>query len=198
MPALFAGTMFYRYLSHFRYCPLGPQVKNYIKWQGDFLSFLPIKIRNTFIIRLSPNDYGWENKKQLLSIIPQLKFDDHKLTFQQQVKNCKLIVIDNCQTTFLEALLLNHPTILFYDPHMWGILNTFKPFVDDLFNKEILHYDPENAAKKVLEIIKNPGEWWFSKLIQKTRQNVLSSLIDNRKSWLKIWKKELLSEISHI
>jgi len=193
MPALFVGTIFTRYLQYFRYCPLGPQVKRYISWQIRFFETLPETIRNQFIIRLHPRDFGWANKSRLSEQIDGLRFDNHLLPYQEQVKKSKLIVADNCQTTFLEAILLNRPVVLFYDPVLWDISEEAEPYMECLHQAGILHYNPVEAAKKVADVFENPGSWWHLKEVQDARGKYIGRFAIFNNNWLRVWKGEILS-----
>jgi len=191
MPALFVGTMFPRYLQYLRYCPLGPQVKNYIFWQVRFLHALPETVRNRFIIRLSPHDYGWANKARLSEEISELRFDDHSLPYLKQVKKCKLVVVDNCQTTFLEAMLLNRPVILFYDPDLWSVSSDALSHLNLLRQAGILYYRPEDAAGKVFEIFENPIAWWNSENVRAAKKQHIEHFAIGSCDWVETWRREL-------
>lgn len=193
MPALFVGTMFPRYLQYLRYCPLGPQVKNYIFWQVRFLRALPETVRNHFIIRLSPHDYGWANKARLSEEISELRFDDHSLPYLKQVKQCKLVVTDNCQTTFLEAILLNRPVLLFYNPSLWKVSDSAKPYMELFHQVGILFYKPESAAKKVAKNFEDLDCWWRSENVQIARKKYIDRFAIYSNDWMSVWRKNLFT-----
>ncbi|MFZ5993911.1 MAG: LIC12162 family transferase [Thermodesulfobacteriota bacterium] len=193
MPALFVGTLFSRYLHYFRYCPLGPQVKQYIEWQIRFLRAVPDGMRDSFTVRLYPSDFGWANKSRLSNRVGNLNFDDGSVSYQERVKQCKLVVIDNCQTTYLETMLLNRPVILFYDPAFWDVSEEAEPYLENLQKAGILYYNPESAAQKVTEVFNAPGTWWYSDTVQAARKEFVDYFAVSAENWLDLWEKELLS-----
>ena len=193
MPALFVGTIFPRYLQYFRYCPTSNKMVKYIDWQIRFLKALPDNVRTRFIIRLSPHDFEWSNKSRLLDHVSGLEFDDHKLPYQEQVKKSKLVVVDNCQTTFLEAMLLNHPVILFYDPDLWSVSSDALSHINLLRQAGILYYRPEDASEKVSEIFENTIVWWNSENVQAAKKQYIEHFAIGSNDWLGAWKKELLT-----
>jgi len=193
MLALFVGTIFPRYLQYLRYCPLGPQVEKYISWQIRFLKMLPYNIRNRFKIRLYSQDFGWSNQSRLSEQISGLKFDDHTLPYREQVKKSKLIVADNCQTTFFETLLLNRPVILFYDPSLWKVSPAAMQCLELLHQVGVVHYSPEDAAEKVAKDFEQLDLWWYSESVQMARWEYINRFTICNNDWLAAWKKEFLT-----
>jgi putative transferase (TIGR04331 family) len=193
MPILFVGTIFQRYLHYFRYCPLGPQMVEYFSWQINFFKALPDNIIKSFIIRLYPKDFDWDNKKRLSDEVPGISFDDHSLSYKKQAKRCKLIITDNCQTTFLEALLLNRPTILFFDPMLWDVSDEAKPYMKLLQQAGILYYSPEEAANKLKNDHNRIGLWWYSEDVQQIRKEYIDYFAVSDNNWIRAWKNQIMS-----
>ena len=77
---------------------------------------------------------------------PDLAVEDWSTPFLQSLERCRVYVADHLETTYIEALAANKPTILFYDPAQYRIREEAKPYYDGLASAGILHTDPESAA----------------------------------------------------
>ena len=73
---------------------------------------------------------------------------------------CKLFVCDHLSTVHAEALSLNIPTILFWDPESYIHRAEARRYLENLHAVGILHYSPESAASKVNEVYDNVDDWW--------------------------------------
>jgi putative transferase (TIGR04331 family) len=69
----------------------------------------------------------------------------------------------------LEALSINFPTVIFWDPKSFNFLNLAQPYLDDLRRVIILQDTSESAAKLVNEIYEDPMAWWSSPDVQQLR-----------------------------
>ena len=185
---LYAGTIFSRYLHHFRHCPLGPQVWNYIQWQIRFFKKLSDLNRQRFIARVSPSDRWWGNKAILKEACPDLELDDFSMSFKEKVKGSRLIVIDNFQTTFLETMVLNKPVILFQNPDLWKTAPEIDEIVALLRSAGIFFHTPEEAARQVDKVMETPKLWWESSKIQSVRKIFLNYFARTSPDWVREWK----------
>jgi len=101
-----------------------------------------------------------------------------------------VVVIDHLSTTFLEALTINVPTILFWD-HTVNVLRLeAEPYFDFLKQAGILFKTPQEAAKKVNEISEDPLKWWLSKETQELKDKFCQHFALTSKDWVNVWKNE--------
>mgnify|MGYP004337107727 CR=1 FL=1 len=126
--------------------PTGPQWLDYINDQITFYSSLDAVIQNKVVCRIFPNEYGWNERGRLLKEFPKLKFDERKKSINKERVTSSLIIETCNQTTFLESLFGNYPTVIFWNKIKWEISDYAQPYIDELFNANILFYDPHKAA----------------------------------------------------
>lgn len=143
----------------------------YLDWQKQFYHALSSAVAAEIIARPHAGDYGWDIKERLLSFAPDMRFKgETKIPFYDALRQCKLFICDNLNTTYLEALALNVPTILFWSPDSIELRSEAVPYFNKLVEAGILHYSPESAAKTVNEIVDNVDSWWHDPMRQNARK----------------------------
>ena len=175
---------FYRMFSH----PIGKYVNIYRNWSDKFLSDLDEEILSNTLVRLYPRDQAGTHNifKQRH---PTVKFDDYSKTFDYQLKNCRIAISDTNQTTYLQSIALNTPTIVFWNPKSTEIRNEAKPFIDDLNKVGILHYSPKSAATFLNQNNESIDDWWMSSMVQKVRNNFIANYANLSNNWQCDWVK---------
>jgi len=190
---LHISTIYSRYLEFFRSVPIGPQVMDYLENQYVFIQSLPLRIHQMMIIRpYSWNAYGWQQSQRFKEKFPNIKIDDHSKSFYERLEMCRLVVCSDNQTTFLESMVFNVPTLLFIDPKQWKICADAAPFYQELERVGILSWEPREAALKVIEIYDDTIAWWFSNEIQSVRKDFISRFALGSENWLRIWVDKLV------
>ena len=58
--------------------------------------------------------------------------------FLDSLQKCRLAIHTANETTYLEALSSNFPSIIFWDKRFYQIRDNAKPFIDELVKNEIL------------------------------------------------------------
>lgn len=91
----------------------------------------------------------------------------------------RLVIVDYKATAYLESMVMNIPTIFFWDPDKDYLDNKYNDFYAPLISEGICQTDPIEAAKFVEQIKDNPDEWWQSKLVQNAKNRFLSLNIGN-------------------
>lgn len=187
---LFVGTSFPRYASAgIRTQPMSRQMLQYFDWQNRFFRAVG-DLREKFIVRPYPAEYGWQNKIRLLQDFPKLNIDHFHASAVAHMKKCRLVVLDNPQTAFLEALALDVPCVLYFDPELWKMNAEAEAMFKNLSGFGIVHFTPESAAKHVEEIYYDPMEWW-RKYADVTLPGRRCRLIKYSSGWPKEWAREL-------
>jgi putative transferase (TIGR04331 family) len=191
---LFVLTAHPRYLYRFQSTPVGSQWNDYWNWQRSFTAVLSSNLRKSIIFR-SPNiDLGNCVYQRIREISPESSWDDGAQSFAQCILKCRLVVIDNRQTTFLEALAANVPTILFWDPNRWECRDEAQPYFERLKDVGILWERPEEAANKVTEVYSDIDTWWLSSDVQDARTQFVRKFAFNCRDWVKMWGDILTEE----
>ena len=170
---LYLANYFCRYLSCFWNNPLGgPQAINYIEWQQRFLEHLPALVKEKTLVRLYPikyNTYGLYQKERLIDRCYGIRFDNYTIPFEVQLNRHDILVVDSNFTTVLQALAINKPTIIFWNPNLNELKQPALDLYNDLKNVGILYHSPEEAADKVANIADEPYSWWNQENIQIAR-----------------------------
>jgi len=100
------------------------------------------------------NERAWNYSEIIKSNYPDIVFDNIKKPFSQSLFSCQLYVSDHLSTTWLESLVLNKPTILFWDD-IYALNIHTKKYFKKLREVDILHDTPESAAKTINNIYGN-------------------------------------------
>ena len=186
---LFVANSFPKYASRgLRTQPIASQVPGYLKWSHLFFQALPGELRSQFCYRPYPVDYGWGAADSFHREFPEVRVDDFSESILGRLEHSRLAVIDNPQTTFIEALILNRPFILFYDPDMWLMRSVIEERLEPLRQVGILHHDPGDAAKFVEQVEGAPHVWWSGPAVQEAREAFLAWYAPEGSVWLENWK----------
>ncbi len=141
---------------------------NYIDEQFVFYKHLSKGVRSLLNIRLLPCD-RWDFQMQWAEKFPDADTDSKGKSFYELLKDCRLAINTVNETTYLECLVANIPTIVFFNPKYDLIRPEAQPYFDMLHKVGILHYTPESAAKLVNEIYEDPMKWWMQPEIQEAK-----------------------------
>lgn len=141
---------------------------NYIEEQFRFYENLSNGAKKLLNIRMFPEDH-WDFRMQWADKFPDADTDSKGKTFYELLKDCRLAINSTNDTTFLECLVGNIPTISFHNPKYELIRPLAQPYFDMLHKEGILHHTPESAAKLVNEIYEDPMKWWMQPEIQNAK-----------------------------
>jgi putative transferase (TIGR04331 family) len=195
MTILFVVTAHPRYLYRFHSTPVGSQWEDYFAWQFRFLTTITDKLRHVILYQNYPHEYGFAVRERVSERFPEIRWNDGR-SMKQRLKHSRMVVIDNCATTCLQALTANVPTILFWDPLRWEVRDEAEPYFESLRKAGILWDSPEAAAKKVTAIYDDPWTWWDSKAVQEVRRRFVDRYALARKDWVACWAKALEEELT--
>jgi len=159
-----------RYSYHMYAVPVAGQWLDYFKDQKSFVRNLPENIQKKLLLRLYRNDYGWDQKLRWKSFDPSINFDAESNSMYESMKKCRLFVSSYNATTHLESLSMNIPTIMFWNPKHWELLDEVRPYFDLLRSVGIFHESPESAAKQVALVWDNIESWWYDDELQGARK----------------------------
>ena len=131
-----------------------------------------------------------EFKKKYEAIIGNNKFIDKKFT--TVLRKSKLVICTYPETTFVESIVSNIPTILLCLKNIWEFDNNFKKVISLLYKNKIIFFDPNEAAKHVEKINHNPYLWWHNKNTRYAKKIFLKECANISKDWMTEWKKYIL------
>jgi putative transferase (TIGR04331 family) len=186
---LFAGTASPRYLHRLQY-PSSNHFEKYFEDQIKFLKRVGLSYQRFISYRAFAEDWGLDISKRIQNACPNLITEGWDIPFQESLMNCKLFVCDNLSTVNAEALSLNTPTILFWDPESYIHRTEACRYLDNLQAVGILHYSPESAAGKVNEVYDNVDDWWNERERQSARLEFCDHFARNSPNAIDEWTNE--------
>jgi len=147
--------------------------KPYYVLQKKFIGLLSFDVLKN--IRVRP--YEDQLKEQTISLwrtkYLQVKIEGWNVKLKDSLNHCKLYVCDHMMTTYIEALVMNIPTILFWNPDtpQGRIREEAKEYFNQLKEVNVLHDTPESAAQFINNIFPNQiDNWWHSAEVQNVRE----------------------------
>lgn len=185
---LLAPTAMPRYLYRFQHC-LNYNFPEYLQWQKRFAERLVA--RQCLRVRIYMHDYGWDISQRWNEEFPAVCLEDsRKIRFAESLSSCRIFACDNPSTTFVEALIANKPTILFWNPEINEMRPEAESIYDSLTQAGILHYSPEDAAQQINRVYHNVETWWNSQTVQRARTYFCNRLAKTDPDALSLWAEE--------
>lgn len=192
---LWASMSIPRYSYWMYSVPVGPQMLEYLDDQYRFAQSLLSEVHEQLLLRLYPQDYGWNEANRWMDQCSALNRYQGRESLNQQLNESRLFVGTYNATTYLETFSANFPTILFWNPKYWELRSSAKPYFDKLRKVGILHDTPESAARKVNEIYNDPQSWWDQLEVQEAKDEFCHQFACTSDDWLNEWKNELMDVI---
>jgi len=155
---LLSGTS--RYSGGLISVPVSSQWIDYMDDQMAFYSGLPDKIANDTVVRLYPSDYGWSQSSRWKDKFPTSKICDRKTSFKDQLLSTKLVVSGWNSTTYLETMLSDIPTVIFWDYKYFELRPDAIASFEELKKFGIFHDTPLSASNHIKKIWDDVDEWW--------------------------------------
>mgnify|MGYP001558473073 CR=1 FL=1 len=91
-----------------------------------------------------------------------------------QMLKSDMVIIDYISTSYIEALVMNIPTVFFCNKDAYYLNDNYLDFFDVLIDAGICQTDPVQAAHFVESIKDEPEKWWSSEKVQAARNNFLN------------------------
>lgn len=177
---LMVTTALPRYSYHLFSSSKSSQFLNYTNDQFNFIKSLESSLKNEIIVRLIKKDYGWEQSSRYLDEFPNLIIDKGEENISKLFSITKLYIGTYNATSFLEALFLNIPSVIYWDLNQWEIRDDAKVYFENLKKVKVFHDNPFSAANHVNEIYNNVDEWWNSFDVVKEVSNFRKRFCDYR------------------
>lgn len=154
-----------------------------------FLKLLNNDIKK--IIRFYPNDQtGWQVKERFLSA--KVKFYEYPSNekFDKCLSESYICVFDNFTTTFLEAISLKIPVVIYLDKSIHSFRESAQSYFDMLERVKILHYSPASASEHVNKIYDDVNKWWLCPKVQDARLKFVNQYARTSDNWVEEWLGE--------
>ena len=125
------------------------------------------------------------------------RIDDSSPSASALMCQAKLVVVDYLSTAYLEALMLDVPTIFFWNRYTRYVEYDHRNFFDTLLTAGICQTDPTEAARFVEEIGEDPDRWWKSQIVREARQRFLNDNMSGPKVMIDHLLRHSLEKPSH-
>lgn len=107
------------------------------------------------------------------------------------MRKARLAVVTYPETSFIEALTLNVPTIGLWDFSLYEMRPEAQPYFDALQKSGIIYSDPKEAAQKVADVYECATSWWNSEEVQSARLAFLERFGLASRDWRHRWVRYL-------
>lgn len=160
----------------------------YIKNKVQFLKNLLPNIRDNLIYKPYANDYGINQRRDLSAILPESQLVTSSVkNAREYITECRLFVSDHLGTSYLESLAMNVPTVIFWSPEHFAIIDKAKTDLKELEEAGIYHKTPESAAEHVNKIYDDVDSWWESDTVRQVREKFTHKYARTSPHYLKEW-----------
>lgn len=161
-------------------------INNYVSDQCKFINELET-ISKSIEVRLHFNNENFF-KERLKSDFKNISFSHIGVeSLINEFKKSRLIVSTYNCTTIVELMSLNLPTVIFWNPEHWELVESAKKYFELLTKAKVFFNSPVDAARHILEVWENIDSWWFSEDVQSAREAF--------KNWFGRTTDEPLSEL---
>jgi putative transferase (TIGR04331 family) len=156
---------------------------SHLNFADKFFAALPLNVLRSIFYRGYPRDYfilglRYDKESMLDSYLQHVTFVSSSKTAgetcKEQMAASHLVVIDYLSTAYLESLMMNIPTVCFWDSDAMFLKDQHSDFYDDLIEAKIMHTSPESAASHLLNVYEDPSCWWHNPHTQMLRERWLS------------------------
>jgi putative transferase (TIGR04331 family) len=135
------------------------------------------------------------SKRQALQErIPLAAIDDYAVSYRERAREARLLVVDHFgATTFLEAMAMNVPVVMYSDlrggeDQAFTMTELSTPYYRELHEAGIYHHGPESVAELINEIYSDVQQWWNAPTRQaaigRFRNRFAHTTPDCREQWV--------------
>lgn len=141
--------------------------QHYLQPKLEFIRGLPDAV--PLRVRTYPSDpYKWGEKERLARVMQESAGFSNN-TYDEDIKQAKIVVCDFVLTTVHETMALNIPTVLFGDETIISVRDSAKEIFRELEAVGIYHQSAKAAAQFVASIFADVDNWWLSSPVQAAR-----------------------------
>ena len=101
-------------------------------------------------VRTYPVDYGLDQKNSLKSLFPHLSISSNDCDFRSDLKDARIVVFNHFSTTFIEAVKMKMPSVVFINRVHWKTDDSFAKLFSSLEEIGVLHYSSESGMLVLL------------------------------------------------
>ncbi len=143
----------------------------YLEDQFDFVAGLTEDVRGSLVVRLSLEDYGWNQADRWRERWPEVRLDDGGIPMRDLIKQSRVYISTYNATTFMESFAMDVPTIIYWRPEHWEMRETAVESFEELSKAGIFHKSAESAAAHLSAVWSDVGAWWGDGAVRSALQN---------------------------
>lgn len=192
---LFVANENFRYVYRLHSWHLGSQVDEWLDGQRRFLAALPPRHRATVEFRPYPQDFdhGYDIRQVVARQFPEVKVRGDR-PLARALRDSRVVIVDSCSTTLLEAVGAGFPTIAFWDAVRWETREDAESYLDELRRVGVLWETPEEAAAQVVRVYDDVTAWWDGRPVRSARRRFAERFALARSDWPAHWARALTEE----
>lgn len=185
---LFVETAWPRHVLRLSSFPQPVQMEAFFGGENAFLAALNSSVRDDFLYRPYQEDYGWPQLQTRRRQFPASRTvrESSLLPVLQRVA---LVVMGYPGTSFLEAMALNTPCVVFWPRGLFPHRPEAQSFLDELEAVGIYHDDPLACARHVKQVRNRVADWWRSNEVQTVRQRFVHQFARTAPDCLAQWRR---------
>ena len=92
----------------------------------------------------------------------------------RHISNSKIVICGWNTTTYLESLVSDIPTIIFWNPKLFELREEARESFEELKIVGIFHETPDHAASHLMAIWRDIDSWWSQPEVIKAKNNFLA------------------------
>jgi putative transferase (TIGR04331 family) len=96
------------------------------------------------------------------------------------------VVVTYPDTTFIEAMVMNSPTIGLWNPDHFEMAADAAPYFDAFVKQGVVYSDPVSAARQLERVYDSAGDWWAAERIQSARRDFIGRF-GRSGNWIREW-----------
>jgi putative transferase (TIGR04331 family) len=190
-PASWTGPDAYEYGA-----PSSPRIhpRHFQERQDRFYAALDDRVKREVMCRPKPVGMTPSTRQALQERTPLAAIDDYAVSYRERAREARLVVVDHFgATTFLEALAMNVPVVMYSDlrgaeDKAFTMTELSTPYYRELHEVGIYHHGPESVADLINEIYSDVEQWWSAPTrqgaIDRFRNRFAHTTPDHTEQWI--------------
>jgi hypothetical protein len=163
----------------------------FLSERRDFLRSLEGVVRQGLRFRPYLWDFGWlEEEMALFRPYPEVEVLCSG-NIPDILATTKLLVCDHIGTSMLYGMLMNAPTILFWNRDYAPERPSAEGHFENLRRAGVLFHDPQEAARQLNAVWEDPAAWWREPERQAVRREFVNAYCCPGRGGLEAWREGL-------
>ena len=136
------------------------------------------------------DDHVWRDK-EFYGKIKKIKIDNHEKNFEFMAANAKFVIMNYFNTTALETLSMNIPTLVFCDKNLINFNSKASKFLLKLIKAKIFFYNHKELYNFLKMNNFDLNTWWNDKKTQDIRKTFCKNYCLRKENWDDEWITKL-------